>query len=235
MEYVLKVEVIKTPQQNNGSDCGVFCIGFISNIVNKGATSFLGAVETGDISSWLELEGASSKRRDIFSYIEKKSKEQGLEDWRIKRDSKTKASGKENMKEVDSKDVVEQVEEVEEEYKYKEKEVEVEPVVELGEDSKYKENVKNENLQECLLRLKLGLEEEKDEEKLITLINEAEQQEDKASDLKATLIGKALISIRKANGDNKIGKATTKLLDKWRAQVKREIIQEEKELEIVEQ
>ena len=139
------------------------------------------------------------------------------------------------MKEVDSKDVVEQVVELEEESKYKEKEVEVDPVVELGEESKYKENVKNENLQECLLRLKLGLEEEKDEEKLITLINEAEQQEVKASDLKATLIGKALISIRKANGDNKIGKATTKLLDKWRAQVKREIIQEEKELEIVEQ
>ena len=78
LEYVLKIEVIKTPQENNGSDCGVFCIGFISNIVNKGATSFLGAVETGDISSWLELEGASRKRREILSYIEKKSKEQGL-------------------------------------------------------------------------------------------------------------------------------------------------------------
>ena len=71
--------------------------------------------------------------------------------------------------------------------------------------------------------------------KSFTLINEAEQQEVKASDLKATLIGKALMSIRKANGDNKIGKASTKLLDKWRAQVKREIIQEEQELEIVEQ
>ena len=153
LEYVLKIEVIKTPQQNNGSDCGLFCIGFITNIVNKGATSFLGAVETGDISSWLELEGASRKRREITSYIEMKSKEQGLEDWRIKRDSKSKASGKENMKEVeDSKDVVEKVVELGEESKDKEKEVEVDPMVELGKESK--ERIKNENLQECLLGLK---------------------------------------------------------------------------------
>ena len=157
-----------------------------------------------------------------------KSEEQGLEDWRIKRDSKSKASGKENMKEVeDSKKVVELGEES------KEKEVEVDPMVELGKESK--EHIKNENLQECLLRLKFCLEAEKDEEKLISLSNEAGQQEVKASDLKKTLIGKALVSIRKANGDNKIGKAATKLLDKWKALVKREIIQEEKELEIVQQ
>ena len=90
-DKVMKIEVLEVPQQKNGSDCGLFCIGFITNIIQKGQASFLEAVTgdtwvSGDITSWLELEGASRKRREIIKYIQTKSEQQGLQDWDIRRD-----------------------------------------------------------------------------------------------------------------------------------------------------
>ena len=76
---------LKVPQQCNGSDCGLYMLSFLKNILEKGTESFLKAAELKNMLEWINIEGPAQKRKEVIDFIIEKLKDQGLEDWKAKR------------------------------------------------------------------------------------------------------------------------------------------------------
>ena len=241
-KIVISTINLKVPQQGNGSDCGLYMLSFLKNILEKGTESFLKAAELKNVLEWIDIEGPAQKRKEVIDFILKKSKDQGLEDWKAKRSGREERgrkreenydkeqSYKEKDKEhgelnkLEKKSGLDEQDDIEKDVESKRQSKDSEH---NDEKLRKEESGKRKNVIDHLFRIKESLASQEDEDKLLTMIENLGNTKIDVEVLKATQLGKTMKNISKANKELASGKAAKKLVKKWRELVEQDVIRKD--------